>query len=337
VAAPPARTRGGLVLAVLFWAVGATHLFASDVPGPVPEGKAGPEDKVVVRVNGDPIMASDLRREVATRVPAMSGHGALSPERLAFHRKAALQQLVVQKLVVQEAVHEGFTVTDAEVDAEVARLRARFPDEATYKKAVERQGLDPARIREGVREHLLGSRVEQRVMGQVKDPSEADLRSYFKDHPDKFRIPPQAEVTYILAPVDASAPKEAWDAAKAALEPLKERVRKGEAFAQVAKEAEGQPDLRVVSMGRVHQGQGQIGEIDKAAFALEPGQVSDPVWTLYGYALVSVTSKRAARDMAFDELNLDLFKREWIEARRKEVLEKWLGGLMDKAKLEFTE
>jgi hypothetical protein len=216
-------------------------------------------------------------------------------------------------------------------------VRARFPSAEGYEKAVAGQGLDAARIRAGVREHLLGERLEERVMGQVKDPTPDELKAYFKAHPDKFRIPPQASVSYILAPVDAAAPKETWDAARASLEPLKKRAGAGEPFAKLAAEAQGNPALRVVSLGRVHQGQGEIGEIDRAAFQLEPGQVSDPVWTLYGYALVSVADKQPAKDMAFDELNLDLFKREWIEARRKEVLEKWLGGLMDHAKLEFGE
>jgi parvulin-like peptidyl-prolyl isomerase len=325
------------VLAVLFWAAGTTHLFASDVPGAAPEPKAGSQDRVVVRVNGEPIMASDLEREVATRVPAMSGHGALSPERLAFHTKASLQKLVVQKLVVQEALKEGLSVSDAEVDAEVTRLHARFPTPEAYAKAIAAQGLDADRVRAGVREHLLGERLQAQVTGQVKDPTVDQLKTYFKEHPDKFRIPPQATVSYILAPVDAAAPKETWDAAKARLEPLAKRAAAGEPYAKLAAEAEADPALRSVSMGRVHQGQGEIGEIDKAAFALEPGQVSDPVWTLYGYAIVTVTDKQPAKDMAFDELNLDLFKREWLEARRQEVLGKWLGGLMDQAKLEFAQ
>jgi foldase protein PrsA len=329
--------RGGLVLAVLFWAAGAAHLFASEVPGPPPEPKTGSEDRVVVRVNGEPIMASELQRAVEARVPKLTGHGALSPERLAFHRKAALQELVVQRLVVQEARTQGIAVTDAEVDAEEAKVRSRFADAEAYRKALAGEGLDPARVRDGVRDHMLGFRMEQRVMAQVKDPTEDDLRDYFKAHPDQFRIPPQATVSYILAPVDAAAPEAAWEAAKAKLVPLRDRMRGGEPFAQLRAEVADDAALRVVDQGLVHQGQGEIAEIDRAAFRLDPGGVSDPVWTLYGYALVYVADKRPARDLAFDQLNRDLFKREWLEARRQEVLEAWVQGLMQKAKLEFSE
>jgi len=335
-AALPARTRGGLVLAVLLWAAGTAHLFASDVPGPQ-EGGAGPKDRVVVRVNGDPILASDLARAVARRVPSLTGHGALSKERLAFHEKAALQELVVRRLVLQEAARQGVTVPDAAVAAEEARLRARFPDPAAYDKALAGQGLDPDRVRDGLKEHLVGAEMERRVMAQVEEPTVAQLKAYFTEHPEQFRIPPQAVITYILAPVDASASQEGWGAAKAALEPLRERMVKGEPFAAVRADAEKAPDLRVVDLGRVHQGQADLAEIDKAAFGLEPGRISEPVWTLYGYALVYVSERKPARDLAFDELNRDLFKAEWLRARREEVLKDWVSGLMRNAKLEFGE
>lgn len=325
------------MLAILVWAAGTAPLFADEGAGPPEEGKAGSGDPVVVRVNGEPIMASELERAVAERVPNLTGHGSLSAERLAFHRNAALRQLVVRRLELQEAAREGMTVTDADVNAEVARIRARFSDPEAYRAALAKAGLDAARVRAGTREHLLGSRLEERVMSQVKDPTTDQLRDYFKAHPDQFRIPPQATVSYILLPVDAAAPKEAWEAARARLAPWRDRVRGGEPFEKVKAEAAQDPGVRVKDEGRVHQGQGDVAEIDRAAFQLQAGQISDPVWTLFGYALVYVASTLPARDMAFDDLNLDLFKREWIEARRQEVLEDWVRDLVAKAQLEYGE
>lgn len=282
-------------------------------------------------------MASELERAVAERLPNLTGHASVSPERMAVHRKAALQKLVVQRLELQEAARLGLTVTDAEVDAEVARLRARFPEGGGYQAALASAGLDPERVRAGARDHLLGRRLEERVMSKVKEPTTDQLRDYYQAHPEKFRIPPQATVSYILVPVDAAAPKEAWAAARARLLPWRDRVRGGKPFETVKAEAAREPGVQVTDEGRVHQGQGEVAEIDRAAFQLKAGQISDPVWTLFGYALVYVASTLPAREMRFDELNLELFKREWIEARRQEVLGDWVHGLMERAKLEFGE
>ncbi len=65
--------------------------------------------------------------------------------------------------------------------------------------------------------------------------------------------------------------------------------------------------------------------------------MSGPVWTLYGYALVHAGEREPGRQLGFDELNLDLFRREWREAREGEVVRAWAQDLMKHAELEFGD
>lgn len=330
-----ARTRGGLALALLLWSVGAAHLFASEGPqGGSGEG-TGLADQVLVRVNGHAITASELGRVLAARVPALTGHGAISRERMAAHRKAALQELVVRRLELDDARARGVTVTDAEVDAAEQALKARFPDADAYARAVAAQGLDPDAIREGLTEHLMGRKMEERIKAQVGAPTREQLKAYHAEHPEKFRIPPRADITYVLAPVDPTAPPSDWNAAKEKTAALKARVTGGEPFAQVATAAQADPAFKVEALGRIHEGQSDIAEVDKAAFALGENQTSEPVWTLFGYALVHVGARDPARQLAFEDLNLDLFAREWREAREGEAIRAWVADLMAKAELDF--
>jgi parvulin-like peptidyl-prolyl isomerase len=336
-AALPLRAWGGLAAVVLVATVGAGPLFASEGTEPPPASGEPVKDRVVVRVNGDPIMASEVQRVVAERVPNLTGHGELSKERLDAHLRAAVQQLVVQRLVLQAAKREGITVPDAEVAAEEARLRARFATPEAYAEALRAQGLDPARVRDGLREHLLGRKMEQRVVAGVGEPGPGELKAYYDAHPDKFRIPPQARVSYVLAPVEASAPPDAWERAKARLETLRNEVGEVSGFGDLRQAASGAPDLRAVELGWVHQGQAGLQEVDKAVFAGDGTGVLGPVWTLYGQALVYVGGRRPARELPFEELNLDLFKGEWIQARREERLKAWRAALARDAVVEFGE
>jgi len=77
--------------------------------------------------------------------------------------------------------------------------------------------------------------------------------------------------------------------------------------------------------------------VDKAVFAAEGTGVLGPVWTLYGQALVYVADRRPPREMPFEELNLELFKGEWIQARREEKLAEWRAALGRDAVIEFGE
>lgn len=336
-----ARLRGGLVLGLILMGFGTTHLFASEtgeVPahhGAAPVEEA--EDRVVVRVNGDPIMASEVERELRLRVPNVSGHGTLSPERMQEHWRRLVTELAVNRLILQAAREAGITVSDREVAEERAALEARFPNEAAYLAAMGQQGLTPESIDKGLREHLLGRKMEEQVVAGVKPPGKKALRAYFDEHPEKFRIPPQAEVSYLMVKVSASAPEEAWQQAKTRAAELSGRIGGGEPFSRVGDDAGKADDVDVVSLGRVHQGQADLKEVDQTAFALKAGQASDPVWTLFGYAVVYVHSRVEERDMAFEELNLELFRSELLETRRKEARQAWISGLMAKAKLEFSE
>jgi len=324
-------------LALLLWGAGAGHLLASEAPQGQSGGGPGPEDRVLVRVNGHAIMASELDRVLGARVPALTGHGSISPERMALHRKQLLQEIVMQRLELDEAHRLGITVGDAEVARAEAELKARFPDADAYVRAIAAQGLDPKAIRTGLAEHLLGGKVEAQVKARVPEPTPAELKAYHAEHPEKFRIPARADITYVLAPVDPAAPPADWTQAKAKVAALKERIKGGEPFAQVAAAARDDPGFKVVPLGLIHQGQSDIAEIDRAAFAEGAGSDSDPVWTLYGYVLIHVEKRQPGRQLAFDELNLDLFKREWRLAREGEAMRAWVTDLMAHADLKFGD
>ncbi len=77
------------------------------------------------------------------------------------------------------------------------------------------------------------------------------------------------------------------------------RIQAGEDFAKVAKELSNCPskskggDLGFFGAGRM------VPEFEKAAFALEKDQVSEPVMTQFGYHLILKTDEKEAKKPAF--------------------------------------
>ncbi|MDH4229774.1 MAG: peptidyl-prolyl cis-trans isomerase [Nitrospirota bacterium] len=309
---------------------------ASAAPEAAGAGKAE-EDPVLVRVNGDPILTSEFNARIVLRLPATGSHGELSPERVARYQRELLQEMVFFRLMLQDARKKGIRATDAEIDQEEKALRDRFRDEASYLKAVAARGLDVERIREGLGDYVLVRKVEEQVEGSVPPPTQAQLREYYAANPDKFRIPPQAEVRYLLVEVEASSPQDVWEAAREQVAAIRQRVTDGEPLDVVWQEAATRKGVRAEDLGLIHEGQADLDEVGKAAFALKPGEISEPVFTLFGYALVHVTRRVEGRLMAFDGLKLELFASEWLAARRMEARDAWLKGLMGGAKLEFPE
>jgi hypothetical protein len=99
-------------------------------------------DALVARVNGQPILASDLAVE-----DALYGQGRPFPAMDEATRDALLNRLIQRRLLLAEAERFGVAKpTEAAVDQQVAVLKKRLgPDPA---------GLDPATLRATVRSRL---------------------------------------------------------------------------------------------------------------------------------------------------------------------------------------
>ncbi len=124
--------------------------------------------------------------------------------------------------------------------------------------------------------------------------SDDEVRAHYEQYRQNYlEAPERRHVRHILIPVTDPAE----DArARAEIEALAERIRQGETFADVAREAS--QDLLTKEKG------GDLGEItpgsmdpafDKLAFALEPDKLGGPVRTRFGYHLIRVDSLTPAK------------------------------------------
>ena len=178
--------------------------------------------------------------------------------------------------------------------------------------------------------------------GQVS-ASDPDIASYFDAHKTDFKIPEKRKIRYLLIDVQAMRAKVAVppadveraynnnseqyttpeqvrashillktegkdDAAvKAKAEDLLKQAKAGSDFAELAKkhsEDEGSAksggDLDYFQRGKM------VAEFDQAAFAMQPGQVSDLVKTQYGYHIIKLVDRKPATTRTLAEVREQL-------------------------------
>ena len=108
---------------------------------------------------------------------------------------------------------------------------------------------------------------------------------------------------HILILSDAKASAEDQAKAKAKIEEIAQRIKAGEDFGEVAKEVSEDPGSgpQGGELGWFAHGQ-MVPEFDKASFALNPGELSEPVKTQFGWHLIQLEEKKAAGQKPLDEV-----------------------------------
>lgn len=144
-------------------------------------------------------------------------------------------------------------------------------------------------------------RQRERAVLPTDQALDAYARTEYKARPDRFRQPDQVQARHILLAV---APDGSDDAVvKARAEKLLAELRAGADFAALA-QAESADEGSARRGGELRWfGPGQmVGPFETAAFALQqPGALSEPVKTPFGYHLIELLERKAERKLSFDE------------------------------------
>ena len=130
-----------------------------------------------------------------------------------------------------------------------------------------------------------------------------ELRALFEAERERFVTPEKREVSHILISVPADADSTAEEEARARLAALRSRIEVGESFEDLARDNSDDPGSATVggSLGFIERGV-MVPPFEEAAFALAPGELSEPVRSSYGWHLIRVTSVQGSRRATFEEV-----------------------------------
>ena len=143
----------------------------------------GGDSKVVARVNGERVTQAEVQRLLvnpAVRAELEQELGAGERDAKALPR-LALDKLIGQRLLLQEARRRNLRVTDKESDDALLKLRRRFRDLKEFGAWMHERGLDDRSLFETIRNELLIKRVAAALIEGVK-LSENQIRAYYEAH-----------------------------------------------------------------------------------------------------------------------------------------------------------
>ena len=159
-----------------------------------------------------------------------------------------------------------------------------------------------------------------------------DIKQYYESNPSRFKEAEKVRASQILLRLRPDAAKDKIMEVKNLAENLKKRLDNGEDFAELARKYSQDRGTKQKGgdMG-FFSGKKKPAQVSKAAFALQPGQVSKPVKSVAGYHIIMVTGKKPegikSPDSVRNEIKTILTKEKGMELRKekKGLLEKKYG------------
>jgi peptidyl-prolyl cis-trans isomerase C len=159
------------------------------------------------------------------------------------------------------------------------------------------------------------------LLGQVAKTALTDsaIKATYDEAAKAQKPETEVHARHILVPTDADA--------QAALK----RVKGGEDFAKVAKEVSKDPGSEGGDLGWFTKDR-MVPEFAEAAFKLEPGQMSEPVKSAFGWHIIKLEGKRQKTFPPFDEVK-EQVSRYVVQKAQSELV----AQLRKTAKIERTE
>lgn len=306
------------------------------------------EQEVAAVVDGEEITIQEVDRYAQTEQVIMSLYQANQEftmlllqsepgqELIREYQKRKLDEVVIPRiLLLNEARERGLEYSQEEKDAAFEEHIEEIKEqndigEQQLQQELQQQGFGSLEeYKKLYMENELLNRLQDAIMAEV-DVTEQEVEDYYEQNKAEFEQSEQVEVSHILFRTEEKTEEEALAEANNVLE----KLEAGEDFASLATEySEGPSADRGGQLGFINRGE-MVPEFEKVAFALETGEISEPVKTEYGYHLIKVTDKKEAGEQTFEDVRADIEK-EITGGRASQIWQDLVRSLRDKAEIDI--
>ena len=215
--------------------------------------------------------------------------------------------LTSKEAVLQAAKKEKIEVKDSEVEKDLKKLKENKGFDELLKAAK----LDEKSFKEILKEDIIISKFTEKIM-EDKKPTEEEMKKFFEEN--------QANLETVTAShILVESEEEAND--------ISNQIKEGKNFEDfVEKSTDEASKAMQGSVGEFPREGKMVEEFSAAAFALEPGQISDPVKSEFGYHIIKSDGKKIGYDQVKEDISSIIQSNE-----AKEEIQK----IIDDAKIEI--
>lgn len=286
------------------------------------------KNPAMIEVNGEKIYAAEISMVMQNIAAQMGGRENVENEQELV--QMATQRVVEQTLLAQEATRTNVQPNELRLAEMMQTLEKQAGGRGALESNMAAFGMSYNQLAEFIREMELSRSLIKDQISPTIQVSDEEVKAFYDENPGLFDAEAQVRARHIIfnALLEADAQTVA-DARKKA-ELARQRALAGEDFAELARElSEGPTAPNGGDLGFFTQGQ-SAPAFSAAAFALEPGDISQVVRTPYGVHVIKVEEKRPAGRLTFDEVS-DHIRNLLVQRKTGQTVGSFVESLADKA------
>lgn len=246
-------------------------------------------DRIAVVVNDDVVLMSEVQQRMQV---LRSGEKTTASNQQAL-MKAAVDELVLERLQTQYAEERGIRVDDASLNQALEKIAANNNmNLQTFQAALQRQGVDFIALRERTRQRLLVNALRRQQIARKVNVTEREIEDLVATQSAKLTAGQRYRLQHILIAAPNGTPIEQIKAARAKAEELRQRVVSGQDFAAVAQQFS---DNRAANQG------GDLGwqnadnlpvSFLRVLALMQPGDISEVVRDANGFHVLKLVERQ---------------------------------------------
>lgn len=276
-----------------------------------------PED-VVATVEGKDITHGEVMQAVQMTMSQLSRQ--VPPQQLSQMYgqvyKNMTDTLIANILLSNAAEASSLAVNEAELDAEVAKIKDGAPEGQSLEEALAASDVDLAEWKENLRSQMLVSKLVEEKTASMTEATTVEAATFYQENLDSFKTPESVSASHILLSFTPEDTDETKAQKKADIIAFRDQIAAGAVFETVASEHSDCPSSKQGGdLGSFSRGQ-MVPEFEEVAFNIEPGVVSDIVETQFGYHLIKVSDHQAEGIRSLSEVSEQLI--EYLTGQKKQ-------------------
>jgi parvulin-like peptidyl-prolyl isomerase len=299
--------------------------------------RAEVREEILVIVNSHIITRRDLTQAVEQQHAALYRQfsGKELDEKLKDAREKTLQGMVDAYLLEDKGAELGSPVTDEYVRSSIDGIKKEnnFATDADLERALRGSlGIGLPEFMKRQKQQATQQFVLQREVFSKVAVEDNELRAYYEDHKEEYRLPFRFRIRELVLAKGATSEEQAE--ARKKLDAIQAELKAGKSFEELARQYSTSPskatggDLGWMNKGFLR------ASIEDAAVKLKPDQVSAPIETDKDFYLIQLISLEDAPVKDFSEVKAKILEK-LQEPKAQNAIEQYLSGLRMRANIRY--